>query len=419
MADASAAQLEAEIDSASFEEKVILLDRLRGRLREKSQAAQDPLDEIFGELEEDEEETEKLHEAFRRLFQKILNEIEQRSKEIGPRDERELRRVMDQMLVKDIDLLIDAPDRSYDMARLFSRLAAARCLGKRMGLFALIVAAATRSTTLQSSAQEALDRSAPVTGEDLHWVLEKSPMLHFPQLGVLKPLLDRFREDGELLGLILRGLLSELWEFVFISTFAMDPMGMHSKRGKKTDPKVERILQGLRQESAGLKNYTEFHLIPAFLECFKGGTYTQESFLQWLSYLRENCEHYLSFVEDELQHLAGWKAGEENLFLMMAGLTVSVEGAVLTVFKFLKEHSDDWVMADIRVLERLVNNMLAFKPFLKKDTGVLVRMGAVLQKRFDAGEREVAPLMETVKLTLKEIAYPERRVGRRKGKKRP
>lgn len=419
MADASAGQLQAEMDSAGFEEKVMFLGTLRRQLREKSRSAHGPLDMIFDEFEEDEEETEKLFEVFRRLFHQVLDEIGQKAKEIGPRDERELRRVMDQIVVEDLDLLIDAPDRSSDMARLFSHLASVGCLGKRMALFALIVAAARRSTTLQASAQEALDRSAPVTGEDLRWILEKSQMLHFPRLSVLKPLLDRFREDAELLGLTLRELLSELWEFVFLSTFAMDAMGMHRKRGEKTDPKVERILQELRQESAALKHYTEFHLIPGFLECFRGGTYTEESFLQWLSYLRENCDNYLSFVEDELQHLAGWKARGEDLFFMMAGLTVSLEGTVLSLFKFLKEHSDDWATADIRVLERLVDNMLFFKPFLERDAGVLVRMGAVLQKRFDAGEREVGPLMETVKLALKEIAYPGKRVGRRKGKKRP
>jgi hypothetical protein len=264
-----------------------------------------------------------------------------------------------------------------------------------------------------------LDRSAPVTDEDLRWVLDHSRILHLAQLSVLSPLLDRFRGEPELLRLILRELLGQLWEFVFFSTVAMDAMGMSRKRGKKTDPKMERIFQELRKESAGLINYPEFHLIPAFLDSFKGFNYTQESSLKWLMYLRENCQNYLPFVEDELQYLAGLKTKGGSLIFLAVDLTNFIEEPVLNLFSFLKEHVDDLIMADIGVLQGLADKMLFFKPLLIRDTGLLVRMSAMLQKRFDAGEREVAPLMETVKLALKEIAYPEKPVGRRKGKKRP
>ncbi|GLI33849.1 hypothetical protein [Desulforhabdus amnigena] len=414
MSAAEIPRLESQIATGSFEEKLVLLNRMREMLKQKSHKDEEEFlpFSLFGEEEEVDEESWRV---FRLLFNEILREIGERTKDISPREGKELRQVMDRIIQDNFPLLIDDPGDAKELAPLLSRLVEAHCLGKRLALLALIVAKGARNVSLQHAAESVLDQSAPVDIGDMEWLLTVFRPLYYPGLRILTPLLDRFPSDSEIYPMIPMKILHDTEDLVALRTLTGLSHGLMAGFTKGLEKKFAQEFNKLRQELKELGDYQQLNLLRKYIECFPEGIHTPEALNNWLENLRNFYPgNFLSALRKELEGLAVKKASAEDMFFLDDSVTQFLDGQISTIFNFLKKHEDDLLTAEPGDLQGLFDVMKKFRSLLRRDPSPLVRVGNMLQRRIESGDMDVAPVRDQFMRLLSEVAKPPAKSSRRK-----
>ena len=113
----SVTQVEERLHQAPFEEQVRLLGVLRLAVKRQDQEERPhSFLDFFAEPEQPIQQ-----KALRAVYEKVLEGIEARLPAIGPRDRRELTRVMDAVLAEDVPYLLDEPAEHGQMAQVLER----------------------------------------------------------------------------------------------------------------------------------------------------------------------------------------------------------------------------------------------------------------------------------------------------------
>ena len=413
------AQIKSQIASGRFEENLVLLNRMRPMLREKFEEDDDfdgPFPFFSGGFGNDSDR--ELREVFRALYDRVLNDVAVQAKDLAPRDSKELRRVMEKVLIDDLPFLVDDPGDVKELAPLLQRLIGAGCAGKRLALLTLLVARRNRSAALRSAAEKVLDQSPPVDEQDLKWLLLEFDAIYFPRLTALAPLLDRFRGDPALFSLIFLTIFGKTEDLIEIRTFTTERRGLLSSLLEMGELDLTEDFHTLRRELDELKSYQEMDAVRVYVSCFPRGCYTREGFLRWLDHVH-GTDKWPNFLKGQLQTLSRKREKAAGLpFGAGGGIQRFIDEQFNAILHHLKEHADDFRTMEVAVIQELVEVMAQFKKALQLDPTFLIRVSNILGERAGAGENAAGPLQNELLELLRQLATPKPKARQSRRKRR-
>ena len=297
------------ISSASLEEKLVLLARLRGSARQR---LADVIGEVPGFWDETEDgRTDELLAFFRFLYEQVLAELATRRPGLSPREQLDLARVADPIIRRDLHLL--APGRHEEELAVVLRLSArAGCLGPRLAVLALAVAERVGDRDLGRRAEAVLRDASPPTREQILQTLDEFPHLYFPYVGTVKPLIANL-QDAESLVTELGFRFARQTEALLYLTTAMDHhAGPLATLMRETTSQISREdLKILRREAKRYQDHPAFALLSDYLHCFPEGRLTQKGYVCLAKAVYER-EGDLSFVLERLDELFSDAAGGKS-----------------------------------------------------------------------------------------------------------
>jgi hypothetical protein len=289
------------VSSASLEEKLVLLARLRGSARRR-------LAEVIEEVPrfwEDPEDVagDELLSFFRFLYEQVLTELAGRQPGLSQRERLHLARVADPIIGRDLHILA-AGGREEELAEILRLCAGAGCLGPRLAVVALMVAERVRNRDLALRAEVVLRDTSPPTREQVLQALDEFPHLYFPYVGAVKPLIALL-QDAESLISDLGFRFAHQTEALFYLTTAMDrDAGPLATLMRETASQISRgDLKILRREVKRYHDHPAFALLNDYLRCFPDGRLTQEGYVCLAKAVYER-EGDLSFLLERLDELA-------------------------------------------------------------------------------------------------------------------
>lgn len=419
-------QLNRKVAKMPLEDKVSLLNSLRQRIREAPED-ESPFDDLdFYEDDEDEEDEDWDDENGSRNFapalivlhRSILKDIALRSGDLTPRDKRELVRVMEPLLLRDLDYVVGRMEGPEDFLAFLSTVVRSGCGGTRVGLLALLAGAYYRDGDLRRIAEGLLDQSPPPAVEDMGWLAREWIELYYPTARSLKPLLKRYQTEKDLLlrfnSELCNAVEHDMFESMVKAEVSRFPLAWMERLGspKPREPGL------LRRELAELQDYRELDPVRHFLQCHSEDRLTREGHLCWLNALHAGkAVSTWKFALDDLKRYERLEDDSQTL------LPLRVFGQVLNdrieaVLLFMMDHSDDMVTLSLDILGPLMETLMEYPENLLDHHTLLIRLEKILAERMIQGEEACRLLRDKTKRLLQELARQDRKTRKTRKKKK-
>ena len=417
--------LKRKVEGLSIEEKVSLLSGLRLRARdrpsqepgfEKVDLFDDEDDDEF--LEEEETTAVDLARGLLILHRSILKDISRRLSELSPRERKELVRVMEPILFRDMDFILDTLESIDELVNFLDAAIGAGCAGTRMGLLAVLAGTRYRNGDLRKRAEKLLDQSATPTLQDMEWLAKDWCELYYPSAQSLKPLLVRYKNEKGLLAVFSFQLCGkvefDLFESMLQTELSRFPLLLIQQLGipKPKEPGI------LRRELDALAEYEVLDPARYFLRCYADDRLTLDGHLCWLNALHSlRPDGAWGYALAELRRYGNLDARGQTLLLLKTFekvLTDKVEAVLL----FMTEHLDELPTLSMDTIGPLLDELLKHPRILLAHHTMLIRLEKLLAERLKAGEKAVRPLMGRIKQTLRELARVEKTTHKPRKSKR-
>jgi hypothetical protein len=423
-----------KLEGLRIEEKATLLRGLRLKAQDRP-AEDDEIDDLdlFDDEDDDfDEEDGSFDDPFDHpgptavalagslltLYLSIFKDISHRLGELSARERKELVRVMEPILIRDLDFIFDTLESIDEFVSFLGAAIGAGCAGPRMGLLAVLAGACYRKGELRKRAEKLLDQAPAPTEEDMKWLSGEWGELYFPRAQALKPLLVRYQNQKELLAVLTAQICGrvefELIESTVKSQLAELPWTLSEILGRRKSKELET----LRRELDGLAEFEALDAARHLLRCYSDGRLTLEGHLCWLNALHSTSpEGAWGYALDELErykHLSE-RGGD---FLPQMAFEILLADKVKAVLLFVQEHADELATLPMDTLEPLLDDLLRHPKVLRAHHTLLIRLEKLLAERLERGEKNVRPLMGRIKQSLLELARPEKKPRKtRKGKR--
>lgn len=389
-----------KVGRLSLDEKLVLLSGLRLRIQdhghnepsfmESSSFANK--DEFPQEREKQSDET-TLTRSLLLLYRSILKEFSSRLPTLSSRERRELVEVMEPILLRDLDFILDIMEESDEFLSLLREALEAGCAGMRMGLLAFLAGSCFRDSGLRVRAEKLLDRWPDPAPQDMEWLAKEWSDFYYPAVRSLRPLLVRYQNRGDLLGFF--GIrLCTLAEYDLITAMVEKLI------------EVERVgrLGILRRELSALSEFGVLDIPRRYLHCYPDDRLTLEGNLCWLNTLHPlRPEAAWECAHTELRRFRRAKEGAA-LFFLVEAIEMMLADKVEAIFLFMREHRDELNTLSTELLGSLLDELLVPSKTLLSHHDFLIHLEKVLARRVERGEGAVRPLMDKVRRTLRELA---------------
>ncbi len=411
-------------DKLSLEEKLTLLAKMRIKIRESQPDEVGGWDADTFEDEDDwEEEDEDLPGApsleIRRraaqilaLHRSILGDISGRLLTLPQRDRKELVRVMEPILMEDLDIFRDLIENAQDIMDLLDASMSADCAGVRIGLLTLLMASHYRNGDLRRRAERYLDQLAPPTQQDMIWLAKEGNEFFYPKARSLKYLLLRYGQEKDLLKFFSLQLCRNL-EFSFYENLVFSDLSALVPGEKAAEPREPGIL---RRELEALSEYRTFDVVRDFLRCYPNNCLTIDGHLCWYNAI------HASYAEEGaweviLRDLQRGTSLEEDMGGSLDGMdsigklvTDRVEAALF----FMMEHSGEIAKLRLDILEPMLDELSRYIKVLRGHTPILIRLEKTIVARVEAGDAAAGAAMDKIRQIMQKTA----KTGARKHSKR-
>ncbi len=426
--DGQGGSLEQRMPGMSLEDKVALLGGLRARAQDTAPEGPD-----FGETdfhdEEDEDEDDfddlfdengsrsrDLARSLLAAHRSILGDISLRAPKLSSREKKDLVRVMEPVLLQDLDYILDHVRHFEDVVPVLERVLESGCAGTRMGLLILLVSTPFRKTELRREAEKHLDRSPPPTIEDMQWLARQWSEFFYPKARALRPFFLRYRGDETLLSPFAVQLWSQVEQDILESmikpllTFSLLSIaGLESP--KPEDPGI------LRRELEDFSEFKVLNPVHHFLRCYAKDRLDLDGNLCWLNAMRAmRPEEVWGLALKDLKKYEKIYSHTRSM-LQLRELNTIISEKVQAVLLFMKEHLDEVSTLPMVELEALLDGLLKYPGILRDHNNLLVHMNNQLHERLRAGEDSVRPLLDRVKKTLLDLAKSEKKTARPRKRK--
>lgn len=409
--------LMTRIEAASLEDNLVLLRPMRAALAKMVKAREEnSFSRLFGFADDSDRDLMAQRHLFRSLYDKVIAQIAARAKDLPSRDSKELRRVLEPIIIDDLRFLVDDLGDTGELARLLQRLFHAGCAGKRLALLALLVARRERSKSLFAAAQQVLDQSPPVESSDLGWLSSEFEALYFPRLRGLAPLLERFQTNPSLLEVILENVHG-LIEKLLVTAAVTEPNNPLAAMIGCGLPNMLADFRTVCQELQAMREYSSLDQMRVLVACFPTGRHTEKGFLKWLAHLHGHPEWPALLVslvntlfrrrlDADLDSFGSFNMGIMSDFL---------DRQIAALMGFINQHWDDFRTMDLGLIRELIQRFSADHSHIGDQRTLFIRLGNILEQRSHAGETEAATVQKLLLPLLKKPAeaQPKGRKSRR------
>ena len=380
----------AGISSAPVEEKAAFLTRMRSALQKGA--------------------GEEYHDEFRRLYQSLLTDLAARRDTLPERERRELSRVMNASIIRDLPSFLTEPADGEQLLDILKPLAAVGLGSGKVAVLALILAERTGEPDLKKEAQDFLKRQGDPAEEDVLWVLDAFPELVTPEVSALKPLLEAGGGEAAFAPVLVERIRGEFELFLILHASSRGAKGPFAFFGDLAADDLKMIHDTWRRELSALQRYPAFVPLRTYLSCFPEGYFTFKGFRRYLD-ARYKSEKGLTWALAELEKrrrqslLAGEVMGGPFSFFPVEQTLSEMEEAV---FLAVEEGADAWREASLETLEKLTEILLRRKPG-GLEGNLLIRISNLLGERLSRGETRVYGLRERI---IKQLIHYRGKYGR-------
>jgi hypothetical protein len=427
--DGGGGSLEERMPAMSLEEKLVLLSGLRARAVERRPEAPAYGDKDFYDQEDDEDDIDDLFDdsnsrpsdlahSLMSVHRSILGDISVRAPKLSSREQKDLVGVMEPVLLRDLDYILDHLPYFEDVVPLLEDAMDSGCAGTRMGLLVLLAGGVFRKTDLRRRAGKQLDRSAPPSVDDMKWLAGHWNALFYPKARALRPLFQRYGGDATLLSpfsvqvcKLVEGDVIEHMISPALLRFSLSPFSGPAL----PKPEAPGIL---RRELDDLSEFAVLDPVRHFLRCYGEDRITLEGNLCWLNAWRAMRPD--AVWEMALKDLKRYETihAHTRSMLQLRELNTLVSEKVQAFLLFMKEHLDEVAMLPMGELEAVLGGLLKYHEVLRDHNNLLVHMNNRLNERLRAGEVGVRPMLETLKKTLLDLARTHKKTSRPSKRKR-
>ncbi len=407
-------ELQRKIQAADFEERLVLLSRLRSAILAQAEE-EDIRWGSFWDDYEDEDGGEHLIPAFRGLYWDVLQEIGRKRKSFDPRETKTLAQMLDPILEKDLFLMGEEEDV---LARTLTLAARAGVLGPRLCILAMMVGARVKNRDLIWEAKGSLKDLPTPNRNEVAQVLQHFHWIYCPFAGALRPLRETLDDFSSLVPDLARRLRDRLVALLLKATASDEfdhPMSFLLKTITEDDQEEFLILS---QELRYFKDEPGFAMPLAYAESFPGFRLTSKGFGRLVERMYGICGGFAPLIED---------------FALFTERCVSAElhnaGPLLSdtlhnilpfyrkaLFAFLDTRWEPFKAASPDTLETLVNTLELLMNFSEQEQAVLLKLVNLLGERASAGDPRAAFLRERVMDRL--VAARQRTKQRRRRRRR-
>ncbi len=421
--------LEERMPAMSLEEKLVLLSGLRTRVGERRSEEPDYGDKDFYDQDDDEDDIDDLFDDNRSravdlahslmaVHRSILGDISVRAPKLSSREKKDLVGVMEPVLLRDLDYILDHLHYFEDVVPLLEDVMDSGCAGTRMGLLVLLTGGVFRKTDLRRRAEKQLDSSAPPTVDDMKWLAAHWNDFFYPKARALRPLFKRYGGDANLLSpfsvqlcKLIEGDVIEHMIRPALLRFSLSPFSGHALP-KPEEPGL------LRRELDDLSEFAVLDPVRDFLRCYAEDRITLEGNLCWLNAWRAmRPDAVWEMALKDLKRYEGIHPHSRSM-LQLREINTLISEKVQAVLLFMKEHLDEVARLPIGELEAVLGGLLKYPEILRDHNNLLVHMNNRLNERLRAGEAGVRPMLETLKKTLLDLARTQKKTSRPSRRKR-
>jgi len=380
----------AKISGASLEEKAALVGRMRSLLQKGA--------------------GEKYCDEFRQLYRSLLTDLAARREGLPERERRELARVMNASLLRDLSLLWTDPDDWGQLMDLLKPMAAIGLGNGKMAVLCLILAEKIRDPDMKKQAQDSLKSQAGPTEEDILWVLDSFPELITPEVSSLRAFVEVGGAEAPFMPALVERIREELEVFFIVHAASRRSRGPFALLYELSAEDLKAGCATWRREIAALKIYPSFSPLQRYLACFPEGYFTGKGFQRYLN-LRYEKEKGLDWVIPELEKhrkqslLAKKFMGDSFLPIPIEGVLREIEKAF---FLFLEERFEGLKTAGLDTLEKLTDILIQRKPAVTEGN-LLIQISNLLGERPSEGGNRAHALREKI---IKRLIYYKQRIGR-------
>ncbi len=403
-------ELARKTESLSIEEKLALLNGLRIEVR-SSQSGEPELDfpDIFDREDEwgnDDFPGERNYrmrqftEQLLSLHRCVLKDISGRLSGLSTREKKELVRVMEPVLLQDLEFTRDAIPSAQDLMDFLGAVLKAGCAGVRLGLLTVLICSHYRNGDLRKHAEKYLDQLPAPARQDMEWLATEWTEYYYPEVQSLRPLLARYKQDESLLGIFCDQICSNL-EFSLGESrlLAGSPISELAERNsaKPVEPGI------IRRELVALTEYKSLDLVRHYLRCHPDDRFTVDEHLCWFNALRSfRPAEVWRLVADELKR-GGRVQVRKNMFSHEEPLERMIAEKLEAVILFMTEHSDELATLPIDTLGPLLNELLAHPRIRPGHLPFLIRLEKVLAGRVEAGDMSPRPAMDKIRRLMQKL----------------
>ena len=359
-----------KIEHAGFEEKVALLGRMRS-------LAKDDLGALF--------------DVFQSLYRQVLSDIARRKEILSPRERRELAMIMEPVLLRDLDFLMDDSD---DPPRVLTRIAEAGCMGQKLSILSLIAAEKDKNAQLKKHAKNILDNLSTLNEENVLWALS-----HFmPHIGNLKPLIEDYGDKISSISKVADKIMSYAENHLLTASLVGNRYDFLSELADIPVDGSRKGLAILRRELRVYRGYEPFSPILAYLDCFPDNCFTEKGFEQFLTKTYEKTNTF-DFLIDQLHGISkrlleGRKS--PAYLLLWHGLCSVLEEQERICILFLEKHLNNMKTMPLKDIERVVTFLFEKDTMPDMYFNTLTRIRNLLTERIKTGDKAAAVLSDRI-----------------------
>jgi hypothetical protein len=365
----------------SVEEKASLLARLRSLLQEET--------------------GHQYLDSFRDLYQGLLLDLAKQAENLSEREKRELARVLNDQLLRDLRLLLDCFDSLEDLTAFLGPAAAIGINNGKFAVFVLIMAEKLRDKDLKKQAQDSLRKQGGPKEEEIFWVLDIFPDLVFPEVSSLRPFLEMAGESPSFLPALAERVQTEIQILLFGHAFSRGASDLLPPWFDREGEDMKMEYQIWRRELTALSSYPSFSILNEVLACYSEGYFTQAGlrrFLDLMCVKNQGLDWLGAYLQSHNKPFPKLRrSGDFSPFEFSSeDLLKKIES---TIFLFLEERFDALKTVASETLETLATLLLG-KPHGRGKANLLIRFGNLLGERIAAGESRFHPLQERIQQRL-------------------
>lgn len=406
--DADPRSVRKNITALNFPEKVRLLRTLNATLNKVVEENDDfdPFDVFDDDDKHEPGHEEQIRADYLFLYKDVLAEIGRKRSGLPARDQRELARIMGDILERDFPSLYTKPRQC---AEFLLAVAQAGLLTTKLALTALLSARTGNSRPLREAAENVLKSLTPPDKRDLVWLFKYFGFLAYPHVAELSPVIRQLNGNDPLLEVIVDLIMGQVTRTLLENRMMSSPELKILKSMLPGGGRSERQeMSVFRNELKNFKDIGPFDRLMVLADSYPDGYITEAGFKKMLAaqYARDGVVgliNKLNNVSPPPPDLRGYPPEQLELIGMELRATLDI----------LKQHPDDLHAASLDTLATLID-ILERPGSRGVEAGFLIRLSNLLRDRDDAGEREAATLHARVEALIRRAAGKKERKGRRR-----